>query len=106
MKGALNDEIADELGLTKRQVTTRIYTRRRNGTLPKAPKRMPWTWTEEELSTFREMYMAGESYKHIAAAIGKTVHACSTKAADLRKIGKLPVRQEYSRKEDRWNIST
>jgi len=99
LQGKLNAEIADQLGMTPKQVMSRIYSRKRQGSLPDVPLRTPWTWTEEQRRTFDRMYRAGEPYSAIAAAIGKTAKACETRASDLRKEGRLPKRRDYSRRD-------
>lgn len=100
-KGCRNAEIGDQLGLTAYQVMSRIYIRRRNGTLPKLPPRIPGMWTEEDSRKFCRMYREGASYSEIAETLGRSLKACEQRASDLRTAGKLPKRREYVRKVTR-----
>lgn len=43
-------------------------------------------WTAEEDDTVRKMYLAGASVAHIAATIGRTIHAVTFRVSQNLKI--------------------
>ena len=82
-----DDEIAEKLGLTDKQVKARIYGRKRNGTLPWQEPRKRIFWNEEREKKLMELYFEGRSYQEIAEILGTTASGASARVTNLRQRG-------------------
>lgn len=92
LQGLSNGKIADQLHMGKQRVAKRLYSLKRNGSIPHLERRDPRIWKEEEIEKFICLHKAGRTYEEIAAALGKTIGACQTRAWELSKQGRLKMR--------------
>lgn len=90
--GLSDGKIADQLHMGKQRVAKRLYSLKRNGSIPHLARRDPRIWKEEEIEEFIRLHKAGRTYQEIAAALGKTIGTCQTRAWELSKQGRLKMR--------------
>lgn len=97
LQGLGNGEIADRLHMSKQRVSKRVFSLKRNGTIPKCTNRDPRIWKEEEINEFIRLYKQGAAYEDIAQTIGKSCGACKTRAYELAKKGIIEPRRRQIR---------
>lgn len=90
--GLSDGKIADQLHMGKQRVARRLYSLKRNGSIPHLERRDPRIWKEEEIEEFIRLHKAGRTYQEIAAALGKSIGTCQTRAWELSKQGRLKMR--------------
>lgn len=97
LQGLGNAAIAAQMHMGKARISKRVFSLKRNGTIPKCASRDPRIWKEAEIEQFISLYNEGKSYEDIAEAIGKGVSACKNRGSELARKGIVEPRRKQIR---------
>lgn len=94
-------EIAEEIGRTKLSVQAKIHILKGAQIENSKESQKYLSWTPEEETRLKELYLEGKPVKAIAAELGRPHHGVNAKIVENRKAGRLPMKtREISQPAD------